>query len=630
MYRRLGLILFLVIPFAAQAQDFSSDTVHLHDVVVYGLPLKKFSAGYMIISFDSSGLETFSHLSVGEYLSRKTPIFFRTYGNGMTSTISFRGTGPSHTAVLWNGLEINQPTLGQTDFSLLPVLATDRIDVQYGSASSLYGSDAIGGSILLSTLPDWSRGIGVQLSQDFSDYGQSFSSLGVRAGSGTAGLKTRLYFDDNPNRFTFRNITRQGSPNEKQRNAAVTQQGIIQDIYFKAGKDQQVKVSAWYDHNYRELQPVMSDNVSHDKLEQKDLRISGDYILSRPGISTDLKFGYLGDCYLFDGNDKTLSGQWIVQGEASKKIGKVTFHAGGKYDYLTATADTYLKKIYEERIDLFSGVEWEVTPRLNVSVNARQQLVQHIYSPFAPSLGSDLLLVRKPGAELHWNMQFSRSYRIPTFNDRFWQPGGNPDLKPENGKTAETGIAADCMVQGFRMGGSLQLYWMKVNNWIVWIPGAEFWSPENVKKVQGTGIEINYHLKKTYGEMATALTLSYSLSNTIDKSNPVNSAGEYDKQLAYTPKNNGRASFSLNYRTWYAGLDYEYTGLRYLTSDDTNNLPVFNLVDLKFGKSMNVFGGNLSGYLRIRNLTNTSYQVMTQRAMPGTNFGISLNYNFNR
>ncbi len=630
MYRSLGFFMLLFLPYAVAGQDFGPDTVLLNDVVVYGLPINKFSTGYKIISFDSSSLESYPQLSVAEYLSRKTPVFFRAYGNGMTSTISFRGTGPSHTAVLWNGLELNQPTLGQTDFSLLPVFATDRIDVQYGAASSLYGTDAIGGSILLSTIPDWNKGLGIQFSEEYSDFGRSFSSLGVRTGNGSAGLKTRIYFDHNPNHFAFRNITRQGQPVEKQENAAIRKEGLIQDFYFKTGKGQQVKITGWYDHSLRQLQPVMSDHNNHDNLEQKDLRISGDYIIDHHGINADIKLGYLGDYYLFDGYDKTVSGQWIAGAEANRKLGPFTFRAGGKYDHLTATADTYVTKIKEDRLDLFSGLEWEVTPYLNISLNASQQLVTASYTPFAPSLGTDLLLVRKPHAELHWNFQLSRSYRIPTFNDRFWQPGGNPDLKPENGKTAETGISGDYLFRDYRMGGSLQVYYMEVNNWILWVPGTDFWSPANVKGVQGKGVEVNYHVHKPIGEITSEVMISYSYSKTIDKSKSGSSNGEYGKQLAYTPVNNGRASLNLMYRGWKTGIDYNYTGLRYLTADDSNFLPAYEIINMDIGRDLNLFGGTLAIYISIRNLTNADYQVMNLRAMPRRNFGVLLNYNFNR
>ena len=117
MFRYVFIFCILLIPGISPAQEELADTIQLNDVIIYGLPIQKFSTGYKTQTFDSSKLDIFDQQSVGEFLTRKTPVFFRSYGNGMASTISFRGTGPSHTAVLWNGLAINH---GEQDHLVLP------------------------------------------------------------------------------------------------------------------------------------------------------------------------------------------------------------------------------------------------------------------------------------------------------------------------------------------------------------------------------------------------------------------------------------------------------------------------------------------------------------------------------
>ena len=37
-------------------------------------------------------------------------------------------------------------------------------------------------------------------------------------------------------------------------------------------------------------------------------------------------------------------------------------------------------------------------------------------------------------------VNFSRNFRAPTLNERYWQPGGNPDLEPEESYNIEAGI----------------------------------------------------------------------------------------------------------------------------------------------------------------------------------------------
>ena len=49
------------------------------------------------------------------------------------STVAFRGTGPSHTQVVWNGMRINSPMLGMTDFSMIPSYFVDDAQLLHGT-----------------------------------------------------------------------------------------------------------------------------------------------------------------------------------------------------------------------------------------------------------------------------------------------------------------------------------------------------------------------------------------------------------------------------------------------------------------------------------------------------------------
>src|SRR6187402_1862581 len=125
-----------------------SDTTYLREVRVYGLPVTSHAVGAKIDQLDAGGLGNLS-----DKLSSDVPLYLKSYGNNQLSTISIRGTTASQTAVLWNGININSPTLGQSDLALLPLYLFDQLSVRYGGSSALYGSDAIGGSILLGQQP---------------------------------------------------------------------------------------------------------------------------------------------------------------------------------------------------------------------------------------------------------------------------------------------------------------------------------------------------------------------------------------------------------------------------------------------------------------------------------------------
>lgn len=68
---------------------------------------------------------------------------------GGLTQVRIRGAEANHTLVTYEGIEISDPVNGSTDFGLLTALPVGRIDVLRGPASSIHGSDAIGGVVAL-------------------------------------------------------------------------------------------------------------------------------------------------------------------------------------------------------------------------------------------------------------------------------------------------------------------------------------------------------------------------------------------------------------------------------------------------------------------------------------------------
>ena len=95
---------------AVAQQDTSR--YELGTVEVFGKPAEVFAAGSRVVSLDSSYLQTYSSASLADALQARTPLYLKSYGASGLSSVSFRGTSASHTAVLWNGLNISIPGVG--------------------------------------------------------------------------------------------------------------------------------------------------------------------------------------------------------------------------------------------------------------------------------------------------------------------------------------------------------------------------------------------------------------------------------------------------------------------------------------------------------------------------------------
>ncbi len=72
-------------------------------------------------------------------------------GLGQLSTVSIRGSSAEQVSVFLDGVRLNSASGGAVDFSTIPLSSLDRIEIIRGGASQRYGSDAIGGVILLYT-----------------------------------------------------------------------------------------------------------------------------------------------------------------------------------------------------------------------------------------------------------------------------------------------------------------------------------------------------------------------------------------------------------------------------------------------------------------------------------------------
>jgi vitamin B12 transporter len=114
-----------------------------------------------------------------------------TGGPGQTTSVRLRGANDGHTLVLVDGIRVNDPssTSGSFDFATIAPGLIDRIEVLRGPQSALYGSDAIGGVLSITT----KRGIG-----KFKAYGQ------IEGGSyGTVSGNTGFYGANGPWDYAF-------------------------------------------------------------------------------------------------------------------------------------------------------------------------------------------------------------------------------------------------------------------------------------------------------------------------------------------------------------------------------------------------------------------------------------------
>lgn len=105
---------------------------------------------------------------------------------GGIAQVRMRGHEGNHTLVLIDGVEVAAPNTGEYDFGGLLAADIDRIEVLRGAQSSLYGSNAIGGVISITTKRATQDGLSGQAGLEFGSDGTVQGNLALRA-SGARG-----------------------------------------------------------------------------------------------------------------------------------------------------------------------------------------------------------------------------------------------------------------------------------------------------------------------------------------------------------------------------------------------------------------------------------------------------------
>ena len=201
--KKLIIGIMLLLPGVLGAQRLSKG-LHIPEVTIYGKrPMK--DIGVQKTKMDSLILKENIALSMADVLTFNSSIFVKSYGRATLSTVAFRGTSPSHTQVTWNGMRINNPMLGMTDFSMIPSYFIDDASLLHGTSSVNETGGGLGGSVKLSTQPAEADGFGLQYIQGIGSFKTFDEFLRLTYGNNHWQSSTRIVYSSSPNDYTYRN-----------------------------------------------------------------------------------------------------------------------------------------------------------------------------------------------------------------------------------------------------------------------------------------------------------------------------------------------------------------------------------------------------------------------------------------
>ncbi|MEQ1848543.1 MAG: TonB-dependent receptor plug domain-containing protein, partial [Nitrospira sp.] len=164
--------------------------LHAPDVVISAtkteIPAKQVTSAVEVITGED--LQQRKIRTVAEALRWASGLgVFQSGGLGTTVGVRMRGGTPQQTLVLIDGAIVNSATDGSYDFANLTSDNIERIEILRGSQSMLWGSDAMGGVINITT----KRGRDKPNVSVFAEYG-SFNT--IREGGSLSGKKGPIDF----------------------------------------------------------------------------------------------------------------------------------------------------------------------------------------------------------------------------------------------------------------------------------------------------------------------------------------------------------------------------------------------------------------------------------------------------
>ena len=640
--------------------------VAIREVPVWGQrPMK--GIGVQQTRLDSAILKENIALSIADVLAFNSPIFVKQYGRATLSTVSFRGTGPSHTQVTWNGMRINNPMLGMTDFSMIPSYFIDDASLLHGTSSVNETGGGLGGLVRLSTTPAAADGFGLQYVQGIGMYRTFDEFLRLTWGNEHWQVSTRAVYQSSANDFKYRNRDKKeniydedkniiGSyyPTERNKSGAFDDVHVLQEVYYNTGRGDRFGLNAWYINSNRELPVTTTDYADDRQFENRQREHTLRSIVSwdhyRSTWKTAVKAGYIHTWMAYDYRRDPGSGTMTSMTRARNKVNTLYGQVEGEYtpnDRWFFTAGVSAHQHFVESIDKHiilqqggrgivgydkgrielsasASAKWRPTERLGMSVVLREELYGTEWATI-PALFADYLLSKR--GNIVAKASVSRNYRFPTLNDLYFLPGGNPDLRSESGFSYEAGLSFAVGKEGaYTLSGSASWYDLHIDNWILWLSTTKgFFSPRNVKEVHAYGVEMQADLDVVLArELKLGLAGTFTWAPSINEGEPISPADQsVGKQLPYEPEFSATATGRLTWRSWGLLYQFCYYSERYtMSSNDislSGRLTPYLMSNLSLEKGFAFTWADLSLKGTVNNLFNEEYLSVLSRPMPRMN-----------
>jgi len=594
----LTLSMLMALPIPAYAEE----AVDTRDITITATrteqEVKEIPSAVQIIT--RKELDTMGAKNLLEALRMSTSI------NVVSSTmvgdgITIRGMDGKYVLVLVDGQRLTSEGASTTgnayEWSRLNLENVERIEIVRGIASSLYGSDAMGGVInIITKVPGKEEmTLSYNPARYSDDTGIGSDNISFRY---DAGKKGPLAWSVSANRLTNDRLVRPGTSVS---NYYGTRENVNVAASYDLGGDQQLQFKADL------LQEKMQSQTSATKMGFYDndretyslglrgKRTNGDYeIRTYFGTQDKTADDYAIKTGIWTRNANVSTRKtWTTEGRTSVQLGeRHLLTTGGEFRTESYEGTRVsVGKASNDYTAVYAQDEYVVNDRLLLIPSLRYDDSTKFESSLSPKVG----MTYKMNNHYRLKMNAGKGFKAPSLDDLYMDMAmgghanviGNPDLKPEKSTNYEIGIEGE---KG-KSFGKLTYFINDVKDLIIYAPvvGSSDYTSKNVNKADINGLEVEFgqHIMENF-----MVKMNYTYLDAIDDSHErLTGRGRHQGSVQFHYDNSKKNGISaVLWNSWVQ--DYVYTATDHKS---------FNTWNITLNKKWNE---NLSGSIGVDNIFN--------------------------
>lgn len=607
---------------------------------------------------DRAGIERLGVQDLSEAVKRFSGVTVQDYGGiGGLKTVSVRSLGAKHTAVSYDGVTVTDTQSGQVDISRFLLDNVEMVSLSIGQADDIFQTArmyASAGALSIKTMKPVFEGksFNTQVKLKGGSFGMVSPSLRYEqkiAPNYAVTLNADYQRADGQYLYTFTNGGR--VTKEKRHNSDIDSYMGEVNLFadWKRGGLMQMK-GYWFDSERGLPGSVVLYNDYHtERLENRNGFVQAAYdnrFNERFALKVLGKFDYAWMRYkdfhsqYIEGVQTDVYTQREAYGSAALLYTPMEhFSLSLAEDFFYNTLDATTPKCpFPERWTSLTALAAQYQDeRLTATASLLGTFITERLDIGEPAPGRKKLspavsLSYRLFAEQNWRIRasYKHSYRIPTFNDLYYDRLGNRELNPEKAVQYNLGMTWSGDVPRWALeylSLSVDGYFNRVTDKIVALPTMFIWKMMNQGRVNIGGIDANisacWQLPASF---ALLLDGSYTWQHAVDRTEKRSKI--YGDQIPYTPEHVGNVSVGVEHPWVNVTWTLLAVGDRYSLQQNISENRIDRYVEQQLSLNRTFTFGKCALHLQaeILNLGNVTYDVIRYYPMPGRSFRASVKF----